>query len=292
MKQRPPNQNKATKPHSNKVTSSQKHSQSVKSKTSRASISKSSNHSNEDQRNIEEGMSSMGLTEDRKHQSTAVPAAPLPQRTYYNQPTFYPADAYSQQSLMPPLQTYPVYPAPTGYSIPPPFSVAYPTYEPPYPYPSQYPYPRRNPSNFKLAVQQSLAESQLEEKLRKADEEALEKAIQLSLDEQDERLSSYDKADDEALQSALIRSVYDSGNRENGPVVVHQNFGSQDEELERKLAIERANENAATSGLIRSIYDLSSESNDSGIAIAMSSSNDNHAQLEDVSFHHAPSFRK
>lgn len=29
MKQRPPNQNKATKPHSNKVTSGQKHSQSV-----------------------------------------------------------------------------------------------------------------------------------------------------------------------------------------------------------------------------------------------------------------------
>lgn len=50
----------------------------------------------------------------------------------------------------------------------------------------------------------------------------------------DERLSSYDKADDEALQSALIRSVYDSGNRENGPVVVHQSFGSQDEEVSCK----------------------------------------------------------
>jgi hypothetical protein len=88
-----------------------------------------------------------------------------------------------------------------------------------------------------MAVHESLEESALEEMLRKADEEALLKALRLSLDDQDDRVVSFDRADNDALQSALIRSVYDKGGRAgSGVMSVHSPATLQDDEVRSKLS--------------------------------------------------------
>lgn len=55
--------------------------------------------------------------------------------------------------------------------------------------------------------------------------------MQLSLDEQDEQGPYFDKADQEALQSALIRSVYDKGGREVPAAINVLTSDDQDEEV-------------------------------------------------------------
>jgi hypothetical protein len=90
-----------------------------------------------------------------------------------------------------------------------------------------------------MAVHESLEESAVEEKLRIADEEALLKALRLSLDDQDDRVISFDRADNDALESALIRSVYDQGGRGGSGAVVNPYSPAvqQNDEVQSVLSI-------------------------------------------------------
>lgn len=132
--------------------------------------------------------------------------------------------------------------------------------------------------------------------MRRADEEAFQQALKLSLDDQDERSVSYGHADEEALRSGLLRSIYDQG-QEHGAQVISSSESSEDvvrdislrsstlmfshlNQAQRKLALERANNHALEAGLTRSVYDFGS--GDSGTPPISSASNDVHVFVERV----------